>query len=97
MRYWRMLDSRGTGVEFYSNEPMECSSLNYLTTDLYPSENKAQWHSGDLTPRDFVSVHISQRQMGVGCVDSWGSLPLPEHQIPYKDYNFKFVIKPIKK
>ena len=97
VRYWRMLDSRGAGVEFYSNEPMECSSLNYLTTDLYPSENKAQWHSGDLTPRDFVSVHISQRQMGVGCVDSWGSLPLPEHQIPYKDYNFKFVIKPIKK
>ena len=97
VRYWRLLDDKGAGVEFYSNEPMECSSLNYLTSDLYPSQNKAQWHSGDLTPREFVSVHISKRQMGLGCIDSWGSLPLPEHQLPYQDYNFKFVIKPIGK
>ena len=33
-----------------------------------------QEHSGDLVPRDFTSVHISQRQMGLGCIDTWGSL-----------------------
>ena len=96
VRYWRVLDKEGRGLEFYSDMPMECSSLNYLTTDLNPSETKNQWHSGDLTPRKFVSVHISQRQMGLGCIDSWGSWPSKENQLPYQDYNFKFVIKPIK-
>ena len=96
VRYWKVLNAQGLGLEFYSDATMECSSLNYLTSDLYPSEEKAQWHSGDLTPRDFVSVHISQRQMGLGCIDTWGSWPGEEHQLPYKDYNFKFVIKPIK-
>ena len=96
VRYWKVLNAQGVGLEFYSDAAMECSSLNYLTSDLYPSEEKAQWHSGDLVPRDFVSVHISQRQMGLGCIDTWGSWPGEEHQLPYKDYNFKFVIKPIK-
>jgi len=96
VRYWRVLDKEGRGLEFYSDMPMECSSLNYLTTDLHPSVTKDQWHSGDLTPRDFVSVHISQRQMGLGCIDSWGSWPGKEHQLPYQNYNFKFIIKPIK-
>lgn len=96
VRYWRVLDKEGRGLEFYSDMPMECSSLNYLTTDLNPSETKNQWHSGDLTPRNFVSVHISQRQMGLGCIDSWGSWPSKEHRLPYQNYKFKFIIKPIK-
>ena len=96
VRYWKVLNAQGVGLEFYSDAAMECSSLNYLTSDLYPSEEKSQWHSGDLVPRDFVSVHISQRQMGLGCIDTWGAWPGEEHQLPYKDYNFKFIIKPIK-
>ncbi len=73
VRYWRILDKNGCGLEFYSDIPMECSSLNYLTLDLYPSDTKNQCHSGDLILRDFVSVHISQRQMGLECIDTWGS------------------------
>lgn len=96
VRYWKVLNEEGQGLEFYSDAPMECSSLNYLTSDLYPSDKKCQLHSGDLTPRDFVSVHISLRQMGLGCIDTWGSWPSIEHQLPYQNYNFKFVIKPVK-
>ena len=29
VRYWRVLDKEGRGLEFYSDMPMECSSLNY--------------------------------------------------------------------
>lgn len=96
VRYWKILNQDGIGLEFYSNEPMECSSLNYLTSDLYPSDTKNQWHSGDLTPREFTSLHISQKQMGLACIDSWGSWPEEAHRLPYQDYNFKFVIKPIR-
>ena len=96
VRYWKVLNASNKGLEFFSNEPMECSSLPYLTDDLDPSENKAQHHSGDLIERPLTSVHIAQRQMGMGCVNSWGAWPRQEYQMPCKDRKFTFVIKPVK-
>lgn len=96
VRYWKVLTKDNKGLEFFSNEPMECSSLNYLTSDLYRGPVKNQEHSGDLVPRDFTSVHISQRQMGLGCIDTWGSLPIEKYMLPYQDYAFKFVIRPVR-
>lgn len=96
VRYWKVLTKDNKGLEFFSNEPMECSSLNYLTSDLYRGPVKNQEHSGDLVPRNFTSVHISQRQMGLGCIDTWGSLPIEKYMLPYQDYAFKFVIRPVR-
>lgn len=97
VRWWRVTNAEGMGLDFRSNAAMECSSLPYLTSDLSTGEHKAQHHSGDLTPRPFTSVHISQRQMGMGCVNSWGAWPRKEYQMPKTDYDFTFVITPIKK
>ena len=96
VRWWKMLNGAGKGLLFESNEPMECSALPYLTDDLSIGEEKGQHHSGDLVERPFVSVHIAQRQFGMGCVNSWGAWPRTEYQVPFKDYQFKFVISPIK-
>jgi beta-galactosidase len=43
-----------------------------------------------------TSVHIQQRQLGLGCVNSWGAWPRNEYRLPYKDYDFTFAIKPVK-
>ena len=84
------------GLTFTAPEPLEMTSINYLTSDLDGGEVKEakQMHSGDLTPRDFTVVHIAQKQMGLGCVDSWGSWPLSKYRIPYADHDFTFVISP---
>lgn len=97
VRYWNVVNEQGHGLSFYATAPMECSSLNYLTEDLDdgPDKNLHQSHSGDLTPRDFTAVHIAQRQMGLGCVDSWGAWPRQEYLMPYQNYDFTFVIKPL--
>jgi len=34
--------------------------------------------------------------MGVGCIDSWKSLPREEYLLPYQNYQFGYTIKPIK-
>ena len=96
VRYWDMQDgvAKNLTLRFEGTEPMECCAVPYTYDDLDPSENKAQWHSGDLTPRPFVSVHIAQRQMGLGCVNSWGYWPREEYQMPCKDRSFTFVITP---
>lgn len=96
VRYWKVLNAAGQGLMFQSNEPMECSTLKYTTDDLDPAPEKAQYHSGDLIERPFSSVHIAQRQMGMGCVNSWGAWPRNEYQMPCKSRKFTFVITPVK-
>ena len=100
VRWFQVTDHDGNGLCFYSNAPMEASALPYTTDQLDdgPSKDKA-WgrHSGDLIPSGMTSVHIQQRQMGLGCVNSWGAWPREEYRLPYKDYDFTFAIKPVKK
>jgi beta-galactosidase len=94
-----VLDDKGCGLEFYSNAPMEASALKFLTEDLddgVTKDKKIGRHSGDLVERAQTQVHIQQRQMGLGCVNSWGARPLPAYMLPLGDYDFSFVIKPIK-
>lgn len=33
--------------------------------------------------------------MGLACIDSWAALPEPQYMIPYKDYEFTFLMIPI--
>ena len=99
IRWFRVTDNAGKGLEFYSNAPMEASALNYLLSDLDDGpvkDKKIDRHSGDLIERPLTQVHIQQRQMGLGCVNSWGAWPRAEYLLPYKDYDFTFVIKPVK-
>ena len=99
VRWFRVQDKQGKGLEFYSNAPMEASALNFLTEDLddgATKDKKIDRHSGDLIERPLTQVHIQQRQMGLGCVNSWGAWPRQEYMLPYQDYDFTFVIKPLK-
>ena len=93
-----MLDGKGRGLEFYSNAVMEASALRFLMADLDDGpvkDKKVGRHSGDLVERPLTQVHIQQRQMGLGCVNSWGAWPRQEYLMPYKDYDFTFVIRPV--
>lgn len=97
VRYWQVKDENGKGLEFYSFAPMECSTLNYLASDLDDGwdKNAHQIHSGDLTPRDFSVVKLAARQRGLACVNSWGAIPLEQYRMPYQDYSFTYVIRPL--
>lgn len=98
IRYWRVLNAQGKGLEFRATGKMECSALNYLPEDLDSGwdKNSTQRHSGDLTPRDFTVLQIQLRQMGLGCIDSWGAWPREEYRMPYQDYDFTYIVSPVK-
>ena len=99
VRWFRVMNAHGEGLEFYSNAPIEASALKFLTEDLDdgPSKDKKiDRHSGDLIERPQTQVHIQKRQMGLGCVNSWGAWPRREYMVDYKDYDFTFAIRPIK-
>lgn len=96
VRHWCVWDDNAHGLLFYGIAPMECSTLNYFVSDLDDGTDKGlhQSHSGDLEPHDFSVVTLASRQMGLGCVNSWGAWPRDEYRMPYQDYDFTFVISP---
>ena len=82
VRWFRVMNAQGEGLEFYSNAPMEASALKFLTEDLDDGpvkDKKIDRHSGDLIERPQTQVHIQKRQMGLGCVNSWGAWPRREY------------------
>ncbi len=52
-------------------------------------------HPAELPNREFNTVNIDYKQMGVGGDDSWGGRTHKEYTIPAKPYSYSFVIKPI--
>ena len=95
IRYWKQLNNAGNGLEFISNEPFSASALNYSIEDLDEGWDKHNMHSPEVPKVDYTNVLIDKVQMGLGCVNSWGALPLPEYMIPYGDYTFSFIMKPV--
>ena len=98
VRWFRITDEKGRGMELYSDAPMEVSALHFLTEDLDDGPIKEKtWghHSGDLVERPLTQVHIQQRQMGLGCVNSWGAWPRREYLVPNQERSFTFVIRPL--
>ena len=96
---WFVVTDGKRGLKFESNGPMECSALPYLVEDLDAGRFKDhQWgqHSGDLVERPLTQVHIQQRQMGLGCINSWGAWPEKQYLLPLQSYDFTFSITPVR-
>ena len=91
-----MTDKNGLGLRFEGTAALECQALPYTVKDLQPTHDKQQWHSGDLIERPFNDVHISARSMGMGCVNSWGAWPRDEYQMKWKNYEYTYIISPVK-
>ena len=96
VRWWRVTNADGKGLEFRSDAPLSMSSLNYTTADLDEGPQKHNVHAGDLTPRPYTVVHIDKAQYGLACVNSWGATPLEQYKLHYGDYSYSFVIAPVR-
>ena len=97
LRRWAVLDSSGSGLELRAEAPFSASALRYATEDLDVSNFPPQRHSGQLVERDATFVNFDLHQMGLGCIDSWGALPMEQYRLPYGDYTFRFIMKPVRK
>lgn len=96
IRFWQQLNNAGTGLEIRASQPFSASALNYTIESLDEGDEKAQGHSQEVAKAPFVNLLIDKVQMGLGCVDSWGSRPRPEYMLPYGDYSFTFLLTPVR-
>lgn len=96
IRWWRIVDASGRGLEVTAEEPFSASALHYRIATLDDGPVKGQRHSGDLDEDPVTNLLIDKVQQGLACVNSWGAVPQPEYMIPYGDYDFRFVLTPVK-
>ena len=92
IRWWRVLNPSGTGLEITAAEPFSASALHYTIASLDGGENKPNSHFAEVKPSDVTEVCVDLRQLGLGCVNSWGALPRPEYQLPYGSYTFTYTL-----
>lgn len=95
IRWWNQTNKGGNGIQLVGKTPFSASALHYTMESLDDGLEKDQRHSELVPQTDCVNFCIDKVQMGLGCVNSWGALPLDKYMIPYQDYEFTFVIKPI--
>ena len=97
IRWYAITDAAGKGLMIQSDEPLSISALHYFDADLDDGEKRHQRHAADLTPRAQTQLNIDWKQMGVGGIDSWRSRPMTRYQLPFKNYHFRYLIKPLQK
>jgi beta-galactosidase len=94
LRWWRQSDLDGQGLRFTSTTAFSASALHYSQEQLDEGLSKHNMHPTDLTRDERVWLCIDGAQSGLGCINSWGALPQPEHRLPYADRTFEFTISP---
>ena len=94
-RWVALRDEHGLGLLAIGSPTLDWSALRYTQEDLDEGPRKTGRHTYDLTEREFVSVHLDYRQMGVGGDNSWGARPLSQYQLPYGDYVYSLRLRPL--
>ncbi len=95
LRYYRVLDAGGRGLEFTSGVPLQASALHYALESLDGYPRKTQKHSHLLDPEPLTDVLVDSQHMGLGCYNSWGDLAQPQYQLPYGAYSMQVMIRPV--
>jgi beta-galactosidase len=94
IRWWRQVDVSGRGLRFFSPSALSMSALHYPQEALDEGLEKHNAHPADLEKDSRVWLCIDAAQSGLGCIDSWGALPMEPYRLPYVDREVEFTISP---
>lgn len=89
---WAAIENQtGAGLLVAASGPslLNINALPYSTSDLESAK-----HGWQLPRRDFATLNIDHRQMGLGGENSWGARPLPPHTLPFGRYEYEFRLRP---
>ena len=108
LRFFRVLDGDGNGLEMASAVDFSASALPFSLEQLdvaapegdtrqknHNNQYGIPRHPQELRPTGNTYVHVDAVQMGVGGIDSWGAMPLEQYRIPAAPREFRFVLRPV--
>ena len=91
-RWFTLTDDSGEGIMLKGVPHISFSALHFTNEDL-TREKRDGMHTSDLVPREDIHVNVDYAQMGVGGDNSWGAKPLAKYSLPFKEYNYSFILK----
>lgn len=102
LKWFSVLNPDGNGIRITSSaKEFSASALpvSRQMLDRHPDfghslELKKSAHESDRTNGQ-TYVNLDLRQMGLGCVSSFGDYPLPAYLIPAAPYTFEFTMTPL--
>ena len=95
VRWVRFTDKSGQGLMVVGQAPLSVSAWPYSLQDLEQAK-----HIDDLPVRDFITVNLDDKQMGVGGIDSWSrnARAMPPYRLSSdKQYQYGFYLYPYQK
>ena len=96
IRWWKQTTAEGLGFCVTAQENFfDASALHYNISDLDEGDSKDQRHSPEVPKSKYTELCLDLAQFGLGGENSWGSWPLPQHRLSYKDMTFTFRIVPL--
>ncbi|MFN8254561.1 MAG: glycoside hydrolase family 2 TIM barrel-domain containing protein [Bacteroidales bacterium] len=75
---------------------LNINALPYSKDQMFSGPSKKQFHSGELVPEKNVYLNVDLQQLGLGGINSWGTLPLEQYRLPYKNFSYSYLIFPVK-
>ena len=96
VRWVKLTGNNGRGLMIEGDTVLNVSARHFLDEDLDEGLEKHNRHSGELKQRDMTTLSIDLEQTGVGGINSWGTWPLKQYRMEYKDYSYSFMITPVK-
>ncbi|MDE6139647.1 MAG: DUF4981 domain-containing protein [Alistipes sp.] len=96
LRWWQIRDSAGRGLEIRSDKHFSASAIPYSPESIDIMSPVSAKHFPELEKDGCTYVNFDLKQQGVGCVNSWNALPREEHTLPYDDYRFTFMLRPLR-
>ncbi|NOY36431.1 MAG: DUF4981 domain-containing protein [Chlorobi bacterium] len=95
-RWIKFTGNEGYGLKFTGDPLLSWSALCYTQENL-TQKSRGTMHPTDLTERNFISLDIDDKQMGVGGDNSWGAWPHEQYRIQPVAGKYKFMIEPVGK
>ena len=104
LRWFRVLNAAGSGLEISSDALFTASALPLSQAEMDVTRLGPQTHSLELK----VNAHETDRSagktyvrfegalMGVGGINSWGSQPMETYRLPAQERTFVFTLKPVR-
>ncbi len=90
VRWFKLTADTGAGLLVTGQPHLSISAWPFTMEDLERAE-----HTFELRERDFITVNIDYKQMGVGGDNSWGARPHAEYSLPAKAYSYSYSLTPL--
>lgn len=96
VRWMALQNKDGAGLMAVGKPHISTGVLHFDMNKLEFDRNAPQNnHGGSITNDNFIWWNIDYKQMGAGGDNSWGAKTHSEYMLPYRNYEYSFVLKPV--